>query len=158
MTEPRFALVPAAYVVFRRRVHGRREVLLQYRDGTGFMDQHWACGAAGHVEAGESVFEAGVREAREELGVEVSPDDLVPLVVVHRRQDDDAPINQRIDVFFACDAWEGEPRTLERQKSSDLRWFDLADLPEPLVPHEGRVLRALAAGDLPLIATFGFAD
>jgi hypothetical protein len=26
------------------------------------------------------------------------------------------------------------------------------------VPHEARVLRALAAGDLPLVATYGFDD
>jgi 8-oxo-dGTP diphosphatase len=159
VTEPRFCLVPAVYVVLRRRTHGRREVLLQFRDGTGFMDRHWACGAAGHVEAGESLFQAAVREAREELDITVTPDDLVPLVVVHRRHDDDDdPINQRIDVFFACDTWTGEPRTVEADKSSDLRWFDVADLPEPVVPHEARVLRALAAGDLPLVATYGFDD
>ena len=154
----RFALIPAVYVVLRRRHGGHREVLLQYRDGTGFMDLHWACGAAGHVEAGESVFQAAVREAREELGIEIAPDALIPLVVVHRRQDDDDPVNQRIDIFFACDEWVGEPATQESEKSSDLRWFDAADLPTPVVPHEQRVLAALASGDLPLVATFGFSD
>lgn len=158
MTEPPFALVPAVYVVLRRRTQGHREVLLQFRDGTEFMDRHWACGAAGHVEAGESLFQAAVREVREELGVSVRPDDLVPLIVVHRRHEDDEAINQRVDVFFACDAWSGEPATQEDQKSSDLRWFDVGDLPDPLVPHEARVLRALASGDLPLVATYGFDD
>lgn len=154
----RFVVVPAVYVVFRRRDRGVREVLLQRRDGTGFMDGHWACGAAGHVEAGESVYEAAVREAREELGLTVSAADLVPLVVVHRRHDDDQPVNQRVDFFFACDAWTGEPATQEADKSSDLGWFDITALPTPVVPHEERVLRALAGGDLPLVATYGFDD
>ncbi len=157
-TAPRFALVPAVYVVLRRRHHDHREVLLQFRDGTGFMDRHWACGAAGHVEAGESLFQAAVREAREELGVQIDADALVPLVVVHRRHEDDDPVNQRIDVFFACDTWVGEPAIQEPDKSSELGWFDVTELPDPVVPHEGRVLRALATGDLPLVATYGFED
>ena len=60
----RFRVVPAAYVLLRRG----DEVLLQLRRNTGYMDDHWAAAAAGHVEADESVFEAAVREAREELG------------------------------------------------------------------------------------------
>ena len=63
----RFHVVPAAYVLF---LDGDR-VLLQLRRNTGYRDDHWACGAAGHVEDGESVFQAAVREAAEELGVVV---------------------------------------------------------------------------------------
>lgn len=155
---PRHALVPAVYVILRRRTRDRREILLQYRDGTSFMDRHWACGAAGHVEAGESLYQAAVREAREELGVTIRAQDLVPLIVVQRRHEDGTPINQRVDFFFACDTWSGEPSTQEPLKSSDLQWVDLENLPEPVVPHEERVLRALAAGDLPLVATSGFDD
>ena len=49
-------MVPAAYVILRRG----DEVLLQLRRNTGFRDGHWACAAAGHVEAGESVLSAAV--------------------------------------------------------------------------------------------------
>lgn len=158
MSGARLRLVPAVYVVLRRRRHGRREVLLQFREGTGFMDQHWACGAAGHVEAGESVFAAAVREVREELAVQIGAADLVPLVVVHRRHEDEAPDNQRIDVFFACERWDGDPAIQEAHKAGGLDWFPLDELPDPVVPHEARVLRALASGDLPLVASFGFDD
>jgi len=54
----RFRVVPAAYVLLRRE----GQVLLQLRRGTGFMDGFWAAGAAGHVEAGESVLDAAVRD------------------------------------------------------------------------------------------------
>ena len=152
----RFCLVPAAYVLLRRTVSGRREVLLQFRRGTGFMDEHWACGVAGHVEAEESVFEAAIREAAEELDVRLALDDLVPLTVVHRRHEDDDPVNQRVDFFFAVDRWMGSPRTVEPDKSADLGWFALDDLPSPVVPHELRVLRGLAAGNLDQFAAVGF--
>ena len=76
----RFSVVPAAYVVFLRGADGDREVLLQLRRGTGFMDEHWACAAAGHVERGESVYAAATREAEEEVGVTAV--ELVPLTAM----------------------------------------------------------------------------
>ena len=69
MTE-RFVVVPAVYVYFLRDAQdGGREVLLQLREGTGFMDGHWAAACAGHVEKGESVYAAAAREAVEEVDV-----------------------------------------------------------------------------------------
>lgn len=43
-SQPRtFALIPASYVYLRRD----DQVLLQQRINTGYMDGHWAAGAAG---------------------------------------------------------------------------------------------------------------
>ena len=148
-----FALVPAAYVLLLRE----DRVLLQLRSGTGFRDGYWAAGAAGHVEFGEPVFAAAVREAAEELGVVIHAADLEPLTVVHRRQPTGKPVDERVDFFFACRRWTGEPRRMEAAKSADLRWFPLDDLPDPVVPHEKLVLDALRAGCPPRIAAFGFA-
>ena len=44
-------MVPASYVYLLREVDGATEVLLQLRQGTPYMDGHWAAAAAGHVEA-----------------------------------------------------------------------------------------------------------
>ena len=46
----RFVVVPAAYV-FLLRARARHRVLLQLRQNTGYMDDHWAAAAAGHVES-----------------------------------------------------------------------------------------------------------
>ena len=156
----RFRVVPAAYVFLRRPAPlgaGPGEVLLQLRQGTGFMDGYWAAGAAGHVDAGESVVEAAVREAREELGIEIDGGDLVPLTAMHRGLRRGPAVEQRIDVFFEAGRWSGEPERAESAKSADLRWFPLDALPEPVVPHELRVLRALAAGgEVPRLMVEGF--
>ncbi len=156
MPSGRFSLVPATYVLLLRDGSGGDEVLLQRRQNTGFMDEHWAASAAGHVEAGESCVAAGVREAGEELGIEVGAADLEPLCVVHRHQETDRPIDQRVDFFFSCRRWSGEPDLLER-KASALQWYDLRRLPEPVVPHERVVLDALASrASLRPVLTFGF--
>lgn len=151
----RFRVVPAAYVVLRREGRSGGQVLLQLRQRTGYMDGFWACGAAGHVEAGESVLESACREGFEELGVKIEAIDLRPLCTMHRTQGTDW-VDERVDFFFECWRWSGQPRLLEPDKAADLRWFELDQLPKPVVPHELGVLESLAHGGLASIVTFGF--
>ena len=151
-----FQVVPASYVVLRRTEDGVERVLLQLRHGTGFMDGHWAVSAAGHVEPGEDAVSAALREAAEELGVVLDRADLVPLCAVHRTAVPHEPVDERVDFFFECRRWAGDPRRREADKAAELRWFDLAALPEPVVPHERRVLDGLRRGDLPPLLTHGF--
>jgi 8-oxo-dGTP diphosphatase len=155
MPSGRFSLVPATYVLLLRDGPEGDEVLLQRRQNTGFMDDHWAASAAGHVEAGESCVGAGAREACEELGIDVDAADLHPLCAVHRHQYSDRPVDQRVDFFYTCRRWSGEPG-LRETKASDLRWCDLTRLPDQVVPHERLILEALAAGDVEAVRTFGF--
>ncbi len=151
----RFVVVPASYVLFLRDAEpGRREILLQLRQGTGYMDGHWATAAAGHVEQGESVFEAAAREAAEEL--DVSDLALRPLCAMHRTGRTGDPIDERVDYFLLATSWSGEPRVVEPDKCADLRWFGLHDLPTPVVPHELQVIEALRDGTLQPIVTHGF--
>ena len=146
-------MVPAAYVLFLRG----DDVLLQLRQNTGYQDGHWAAAAAGHVELGESVLTAAVREADEELGVVGAEADLVPLTVMHRTGSNGAPIDERVDFFFTCRTWTGEPRRREPHKAAALEWFPLGALPTPVVPHELRVLSALASDQpVPLVIPYGF--
>lgn len=154
----RFSVVPAAYVLLLRGAveEGRGEALLQLRRGTGYRDGHWAAAAAGHVELGESAAAAAVREAREELGVRIEETDLVPLTAMHRTHGNDDPVDERVDFFFTCRRWTGEPRRMEAAKSADLGWFPLDALPDPVVPHERAVLDGLRRGGPPAITTHGF--
>jgi 8-oxo-dGTP diphosphatase len=148
-----FRVVPAAYVLLTD-ADGR--VLLQLRANTGFRDGFWAAAAAGHVERGESVHAAACREAAEELGVAIAAADLVPLTVMHRTNATGLEIDERVDFFFTCRRWTGEPRTREPDKSAGLRWYALDALPDPVVPHELSVLDGLRTGRLSPIVAFGF--
>ena len=155
----RFVVVPAAYVFLLREPTGESasgtEVLLQLRRNTGYMDDHWAAAAAGHVELGETAYAAARREAREELAV----DDLdLAFVTSMQRTQGDVPIEQRIDFFFTARHWSGEPRIVEPEKCADLRWYPLPSLPDPVVPHELQVLDALRTGTTTPYSTYGFDD
>lgn len=149
----RFAIVPASYVFLLRETPAGTEVLLQLRRGTGYMDDHWAAAAAGHVERGETAEQAARREALEEVAVE---DLALTFVTAMQRTARDLPIDERIDFFFTARSWRGEPRIVEPAKCADLRWFALDALPEPLVPHERIVLEGIRTGDLPALTSAGF--
>lgn len=147
----RVKLVPASYIVFRREEF----VLLQLRQGTGYLDGHWSSAAAGHVEADESAVQGAVREAHEELGIDIDPEKLVPLTVMHRTERNGQATGERVDFFFECTIWQGEPQMMEPDKVADLRWFHLDDLPSVVTPHERCVFERLRTG-LPPIITLGF--
>ena len=100
--------------------------------------------------------QAAVREAAEELGVTVDVTDLEPLTGMHRTHGNGRPIDERVDFFFACRRWAGEPSRREPTKQADLQWFPLDDLPSPVVPHELAVLEAFRGGRVPPIMAFGF--
>lgn len=147
----RFTVVPASYVYLLREGPDGPEVLLQRRGEVPYMAGHWAAAAAGHVERGETSYDAARREALEELGIEVAELDFE--FTMQRTQHADA-IDERVDFFFTARAWSGEPRIVEADKCAELRWCRLDALPEPMVPHEAHALSRLGSGERYL--AFGF--
>ena len=105
------------------------KVLLMRRAGTGFFDGLYSL-PGGHVEPGESLRAAAVREVSEEIGIELTAADLEHLGVVHRRSD-----TNRIDFFLKASRWSGEPAIRESDKCDALFWADRNALPDTVVPY-----------------------
>ncbi len=105
------------------------KVLLSRRYQTGYMDGHYSV-PAGHLDGGETVTQAAVREGREETGLDLAPQDISFACVLHRFEDE-----ERVDFFVRVKRWSGEPVNTEPHKCDDLRWFKLSQLPENLVPY-----------------------
>jgi 8-oxo-dGTP pyrophosphatase MutT (NUDIX family) len=150
----RFSVIPASYVYLMKD----GEVLLQQRKGTGYMDGMWVAGAAGHIELGETAAATAVREAREELGVEVRAADLRSATVMQRTDGTNNPIEQRADWFFTVSRWHGEPAVMEPHKCAAVRWFPLNALPDAVPAYERFVLDGLGSGALAAVTSHGFPD
>lgn len=138
MTE-RFKPRAAVFAILRRG----NTVLLQNRKNTGFFDG-WYSLPGGHIEEGEPLREALVREIKEELCLEVTPEQLQFAHLLHRIGPGDTL--QYFDMFFEVTDWTGEPVIGEPEKSDELRWTALDQLPEKTVADMRQVLEAVAAG------------
>jgi len=126
---PRF---PATVHLFFFR---ENQILLLRRFNTGFRDGEYSV-PAGHLEGGETVVQAAVREAEEEVGVHLEERDVTFSSVMHRIEND-----ERVDFFFQVHHWQGEPFNAEPDKCDDLRWEEVKQLPENIVPYLKEALR-----------------
>jgi 8-oxo-dGTP diphosphatase len=116
------------------------QVLLLRRFQTGYMDGYFSI-PAGHLDGEEPVRMAGVREAREEIGVRIEPQDMTFAGVFHRHSDD-----ERVDFFFHVQKWEGEPFNAEPGKCDDLRWIAFDRLPENTIPYVRQAIKNFKSG------------
>jgi 8-oxo-dGTP diphosphatase len=119
-----------------------RQVLLLRRANTGFGDGAWSV-PGGSLDDGETLPAAAAREALEETGVTLDPDDLAFAHLCHHADPDGLA---RIGVFFTARRWAGEPVNAEPHLCSELAWHDLDDLPGDTVSYIRAGLAAYRKG------------
>jgi len=108
------------------------EVLLLRRFNTGYEDGNFSV-VAGHVDGGETVQAAMIREAAEEAGVQIDAEDIHIVLVMHRRIAQENA--ERIDYFLCCEKWQGEPVNREPHKCDLLEWHDMSNLPQNTIAY-----------------------
>lgn len=110
----------AVYVIVRNPAG---EILLHQRANTGFLDGYWDF-PSGHVEPGEGIRQAAVRELAEEAGLQA---DVADLHLVHVNQNElDMPY---MGFTFLASKWQGEPTIMEPEKCSGMAFFAPDALP-----------------------------
>lgn len=117
----RHSIVCAAYLLLFQD----DKVLLLRRFNTGYEDGKYSV-PAGHVDKGESVSDALMREVKEEIGIDIEKVELVH--VMHRQASETN--DERLDFFFTCKLYGGEIKNSEPHKCDDLNWFSVENLPE----------------------------
>lgn len=132
----RFKLTPCVYLILVKD----GKILLHRRKDTGYEDGNYGL-VAGHLEGNEPATEAMCREAAEESGVNIKSEDLKFAHVMHRRDND-----ERLDIFYMADKWEGEPKNMEPEKCDDLSWFPLDNLPANTIPYIKRAIENFQNG------------
>ena len=105
------------------------KILLLRRYNTGFRDGEYSV-PAGHLDGGETVMAAAAREAAEEVGLLIEPDELSFSSVMHRNEGE-----ERVDFFVYVHNWNGEPVNNEPNKCDDLHWEEITALPANMIPY-----------------------
>src|SRR3989338_6950796 len=116
MTKKRHQNTPASYLALFQN----NKVLLLRRFNTGYEDGNYSM-VAGHVDQGETFTQCIIREAEEEAGILLKPEDLQVVHLMHRNYDV-IENNERVDVFFVAKKWGGEIINKEPHKCDDLSW------------------------------------
>lgn len=120
----RFTFHAACFLLLLRNDN----ILLLRRYHTGREDGNYTL-VSGHIDGGETVIEAMVREAREEVGIRIRKADLRIVHAMHRKSS-----SEYFDFFLVTRRWTGNPRNQEPDKCDELRWAPLASLPDNLIP------------------------
>ncbi|MDR1267800.1 MAG: NUDIX domain-containing protein [Holosporales bacterium] len=126
----RNTFIPAAYLILE---NAKGEILLLKRLNTGYRDGFYSF-VAGHVEPQEMPSAAIIREAYEEAGIVLQPEN-----VVLRHMMTLVPPG-RIDYYFQATCWSGTVCNREPDKCSELIWCAPTSLPSNIIPHVRQAL------------------
>lgn len=118
------------------------EVLLLRRLATGLMDGHWSP-PVGHLEFGEPLGLAACRECREETGIDVAPELLRPLALMRFEHG----LHVSFQAHLQDPKTSSEVTMREPDRSDQVCWCPLGNLPHPQVPWLGLLARRLTAPD-----------
>ncbi|HML19578.1 MAG TPA: NUDIX domain-containing protein [Candidatus Dependentiae bacterium] len=99
--------------------------------------------SGGGVDGQETINQATIREAREELGIELNPADITLAHVLHVRASNG---DEYINFFMQASRWHGTPKIMEADKCSEVAWFDLDKLPENIMPMHKHVIDMIKKG------------
>lgn len=132
---------PAVYLFLERD----GKFLIARRQNTGYQDGNYQV-PAGHVEEGELPTAAMIREAKEEVDLDLTASQLELVYLCYRPKHD--PTGDRVDFFFRVREWSGEVKNMEPEKCDDLRWVGLDELPTNMTPHVRDAFECMAKGTM----------
>lgn len=115
-------------------------VLLSLRENTGYCDG-WYGLVAGHVENGESALAALIREAYEEVGIQLNIADCKAVHAMHRCSD-----RFNMDLFFECHTWKGSIVNREPEKCGEVAFFLENRLPDNTIEFVRYALKCISEG------------
>ena len=125
MQQHQFKMIASSYAFFIKNDN----ILLSRRFQTGYEDGKLSV-PAGHVEDGETITAALIREMQEEVGITLTHSQFILSHIMHRKSDD-----IRIDFFFRVILWKGKFKNMEPHKCNELLWTPIDTLPKDTIPY-----------------------
>ncbi|MBD3231830.1 NUDIX domain-containing protein [Candidatus Dependentiae bacterium] len=122
MSKKHFKLMPAVWLIFIKD----NQILLLKRKNTGWQDNKYSV-PAGKLDGNETVMQAAVREAKEEIGLNIKIDNSDVIHVLHKKNDDN---EETIDFFIKVNNWKNTPKNMEPHKCEELKWNPINNLPQ----------------------------
>ena len=99
------------------------------------MDGWLPMRSRGHVEESEAPVKAALRELKEELGLDLKPDDMEFLCVAARNTSPNRYVSYEFIVRIPCN-----PKNNEPDLCSELVWVDPKNLPNDVIPDFAKII------------------
>lgn len=114
------------------------KVLLEKRQNTDFEEGKYGL-VSGHLEEGETLKEAIIREAKEEVGIFLTKEELTFIGTFHFSNDN------YLNFYFTTSSYKGNAQIKEPDKCSKLKWVEFNQLPE-MVPQDKKMIENYLTG------------
>lgn len=138
----RFKMKVGVFLVLLRESN----VLLIRRHNTGIADGLHVLPMGG-VDKNETALSALVREAKEEVNVEIYPEDVKLVHTMHRwHHMPDGESFKQIDLFFQPNRAYGEINNMEPDKCDEVAFYPLDSLPKTVEPFIRQALNKIRLG------------
>ena len=121
-----FTVIPAVHLFLIKN----EQILMLRRFNTGYEDGNYSV-PAGHLDGLETATAAMIREAAEEINIQIAPQNLTMVHVMHRITNQ----GERIDFFFSCSQWKDEIKINEPDRCDELSWHFMQFLPSNTVSY-----------------------
>lgn len=119
-------------------INDKKQVLLQKRSANKrFNPDKWAL-CAGHVDAEESLETAALRELKEEIGIDITINDLKPFA---EREFTISDSNSHITYFYYTKSNLNEKDfIIQKEELSEVKWFDIDEVIDMIKKNDNSIV------------------
>lgn len=131
----RFKLPVGVFIMLRQE----NKVLFQLRKNCAYSG-FWGF-VGGHLDGNEQIVSAAIREVKEEVGIDVCPEDLTLKTIYHFNKG-----SEYLLFFFECHKWLGTVENKEPDKCERLEWYSWDEIPKHSYPGTMDAVNKINAG------------
>lgn len=118
-------------------INNKNQILLQKRSASKRFHPNKLGLCSGHVDSGESVENAALRELKEEVGIEILPNLLIPF---GKRKIYKKEINSHITYFYYTEINMDETDfIIQTEELSEVKWFDIDVVINKIKEHDNSI-------------------
>lgn len=136
-------------------IKNQKILLLRRANWAALWPGHWHC-PTGRMEENESPLQTAIRETYEEVGLKVNPSLATVVAVKVPRFENPDLTWEDLSLFFVAKDFKSEPINKEAHLHDGMDWFDINQLPEPIIPVVNYGIEQYARGDA--YGEFGYED
>jgi 8-oxo-dGTP pyrophosphatase MutT (NUDIX family) len=113
--------------------------LITRRCSTGWLDDYYMI-PGGTIDGGLSITQTAIKEAYEETGITLHPEQLLLKNIDH---DHDANGSESFGFILEATEWSGTVCNKEEHKCADMLWADSNNLPKNIIPKIAPILERI---------------